>query len=82
MTDRGEPTVLSNEFATVEIAPDTRDGRQRLRVRSLVTGAEAYFDPLELELLASISHLHLRRMLAVMIEAPEIYVGAEAHDER
>ena len=73
-------TVLSNEFATVEVEPIRRDGRERLRVRSATLEVEIYLDPLELELLAMMPHRHLRRLLGGMIESPEEYLEADRHE--
>ncbi len=73
-------SLLRNEFAAVEVEPVRRDGRERLRVRSPMREVEVYFDPLELELLATLPHRHIRRLLAGLIEAPEEYLEADRHE--
>ena len=55
--------LISNEFARVSVSLDTHANGMRLRVKSLRTGRETFFDPLQLESLTWLDDSGFRALL-------------------
>ncbi len=54
---------MGNEFAWVRIEKDETGLSPRLKIRSMRSGTEGYFDPLELEVLSTLRHEDLRPLM-------------------
>jgi hypothetical protein len=56
--------LLANEFASVRVEVDSAANGPRLKLTDLSSGMHAFFDPLELQSLAWVSHADLAGILS------------------